>query len=133
MRGMVMSSHNPPDVFPPYANYAHAVEVPPGARTLYVSGLNGFEQDGTTMPPTFEEQAQLVWQNLGRVLAAADMTYTNLISLRFYLADPSYDPANVAILKAHLGEHQAARTVVCAQLLEPTWLIEVEAIAASAT
>jgi hypothetical protein len=27
----------PDDLFPPYACYAHAVEVPPGARTLYVS------------------------------------------------------------------------------------------------
>jgi 2-iminobutanoate/2-iminopropanoate deaminase len=35
-------------------------------------------------------------------------------------------------LKRHLGEHRSARTVVCAQLLEPTWLIEVEAIAAKA-
>jgi enamine deaminase RidA (YjgF/YER057c/UK114 family) len=30
----------------------------------------------------------------------------------------------------HLGDHRAARTVVCARLLEPEWLIEVEAIAA---
>lgn len=35
--------HNPPGVFPPYSGYAHAVEVPPGARTLYISGLNGYE------------------------------------------------------------------------------------------
>ena len=58
---MAITRHNPVDVFPPYANYAHAVEVPSGARTLYVSGLNGFERDGTTMPATFEEQAELVW------------------------------------------------------------------------
>jgi 2-iminobutanoate/2-iminopropanoate deaminase len=38
----------------------------------------------------------------------------------------------VTILRAHLGEHRAARTVICAQLLEPGWLIELEAIAAKA-
>jgi enamine deaminase RidA (YjgF/YER057c/UK114 family) len=69
---MTIIPHNPADMFPPYVNYAHAVEVSAGARMLYVSGLNGFEQDGTTMP-------------------------------------------------------------VCAQLLEPEWLIEVEAIAAAST
>lgn len=86
---MTNTAHNPTDVFPPYANYAHAVEVAAGARTLYVSGLNGYEVDGRTMP------------------------------------------ANVELLKTHLGTHKAARTVICAKLLEPDWLIELEAIAAS--
>jgi 2-iminobutanoate/2-iminopropanoate deaminase len=82
------------------------------------------------MPATFEEQAELVWRHLARILAGAGMTIADLVSLRFYLADPEYDAANVAILTAHLGDHQAARTVICARLLEPAWLIEVEAIAA---
>jgi 2-iminobutanoate/2-iminopropanoate deaminase len=125
-------THNPASVFSPYTNYAHAVEVPAGARTLYISGLNGYELDGVTMPPTFEAQAALIWQHLAAVLAHANMTITDLVSLRFYLAEPAFDPANVAMLKQHLGNHRAARTVFCARLLEPEWLIEVEAIAAQA-
>ena len=70
---MSFIEHNPAEVFPPYTNYAHAVEVPANGRTLYVSGLNGYERDGTTMPATFEEQAELVWWNLGSVLASADI------------------------------------------------------------
>ena len=129
---MANRAHNPPDVFEPYSNYAHAVEAPAHARTLYISGLNGYEQDGRTMPSSFEEQTTLVWRHLARVLASADMTYADLVSLRFYLADPAFDAANVALLMSHLGEHCAARTVVCARLLEPEWLIEVEATAAAA-
>src|SRR5262245_33063371 len=129
---MAITLHNPPELFPPYRNYAHAVEVSGNARTLYVSGLNGFEQDGVTMPASFEEQSNKVWLNLGVVLASAGMSYTDLVSLRFFLAEPSFDPANVQILSGFLGDHHAARTVVCAQLLEPDWLIEVEAIAATA-
>jgi enamine deaminase RidA (YjgF/YER057c/UK114 family) len=127
---MAITLHNPADVFPPYACYAHAVEVPAGARTLFVSGLNGFEQDGTTMPATFGEQAELVWQHLTSVLAAAGMGVADLVSLRFYLADPVHDGENVAFIERHLGGHKAARTVVCARLLEPQWLIELEAVAA---
>jgi 2-iminobutanoate/2-iminopropanoate deaminase len=82
------------------------------------------------MPATFEEQAELVWRNPIAILASAGMSRTDLASLRFYLAAAAFDPANVTILRAHLGEHRAARTVVCAQLLEPGWLIELEAIAA---
>lgn len=130
---MTLRHHNPPDVFPPYANYAHAVEVPAGARLLFVSGLNGYESDGQTMPDDFEAQADLIWSHLERILAQAEMSISNLVSLRFYLAEPALDPANVAVLKRRLGDHQAARTVVCAGLLEPGWLIEVEAVAAEAS
>jgi enamine deaminase RidA (YjgF/YER057c/UK114 family) len=127
---MPFTRHNPAGLFPPYLNYAHAVEVPPAARTLYISGLNGYEADGVTMPADFAGQATLVWRHLGGTLAAADMSYDDLVSLRFFLASAADDPANVAILREHLGDHLAARTVVVQQLLEPEWLIEVEAIAA---
>jgi enamine deaminase RidA (YjgF/YER057c/UK114 family) len=58
------------------------------------------------------------------------MTYDDLVSLRFFLARAADDPTNVSILSKHLGDHVAARTVVVQQLLEPAWLLEVEAIAA---
>lgn len=127
----MIRQHNPKDVFPPYANYAHAVEVAAGARLLFISGLNGYEVDGQTMPADFEGQAELIWTHLERVLADASMSIENLVSLRFYLADPALDPANVAALKRRLGNHHAARTVVCAGLLEPGWLVEIEAVAAA--
>ncbi len=127
---MSVTSHNPSGLFPPYANYAHAVEVPPGARTLHISGLNGYEPDGATMPADFEGQARLIWRHLGTVLAEAGMSYDDLVSFRFFLASAADDPANVALLREHLGDHISARTVVVQQLLEPEWLIEVEAIAA---
>ena len=128
---MVLRQHSPADVFPPYANYAHAVEVPAGSRMLFISGLNGFERDGETMPEDFDSQADLIWGHLERVLASASMSIADLVSLRFYLAESALDPANVAILKRRLGEHRAARTVVCVGLLEPGWLIEIEAVAAA--
>jgi len=108
-----------------------AVEVAPGARLLFVSGLNGFEADGVTMPADFEGQAELIWSHLERILAEADMSIADLVSLRFYLAEPAHDPANVAVLKRHLGDHHVARTVVCTGLLEPGWLVEIEAVAAA--
>ncbi|MEM9565522.1 MAG: RidA family protein [Actinomycetota bacterium] len=127
---MTLHQHNPEDVFPPYANYAHAVEVPAGSRLLFVSGLNGFESDGQRMPDTFEGQAELIWSHLETILGEAGMSIENLVSLRFYLAEPALDPMNVAVLRRRLGDHHAARTVVCAGLLEPGWLVEVEAVAA---
>lgn len=128
---MTFTQHNPPQVFPPYSNYAHAVEVPAGSRLLFISGLNGYEADGTTMPEEFASQTELIWGHLRKILDSAGMTFENLVSLRFYLADPAHDPANVELLKRHLGRHKTTRTVICAGMLEPGWLVEVEAVAAA--
>lgn len=130
---MTLRHHQPDGVFPPYDNYVHAVEVPAGSRMLFVSGLNGFEHDGETMPSDFDGQAELIWNHLETVLADADMGIADLVSLRFYLAAPAHDPANVAMLEQRLGDHRTARTVVCAGLLEPGWLVEIEAVAAAST
>jgi 2-iminobutanoate/2-iminopropanoate deaminase len=122
--------HNPIGVFPPYRSYAHAVEVPPGARTLYISGINGYDATGEHLPPDFAGQVANVWSTLREILASAGMTYADLVSLRFFLTSADDDPANVEAIVAHLGNHLVARTVVVQQLLEPEWRVEIEAIAA---
>lgn len=127
---MPITKHNPTQLYPQYQSYSHAIEIAGGARLLIVSGLNGYLSDGKTMPESFEEQGELIWQHLGAILASANMTYTNLVSLRTYLASPEYDESNVALRKKYLGDHQVALTVVCSQLLDPRWKLEMEAMAA---
>jgi 2-iminobutanoate/2-iminopropanoate deaminase len=127
---MPVIKHNPPGLFPPYRCYSHAVEVPANARVLIISGLNGYRADGVTMPESFEEQGEIVWTHIGVLLKSAGMTYDDLVSLRTYLADPQYDEANVRLRVKYLGDHQPASTVICCQLLDPKWKLEVEAIAA---
>jgi 2-iminobutanoate/2-iminopropanoate deaminase len=121
--------HNPAGVFPPYRCYSHAAEVR-DSRLLIISGLNGYLADGKTMPESFEAQGDLVWQHLGTILRSAGMDYQDLVSLRTYLASPQYDEANVQLRVKYLGEHRPASTVVCCQLLDPAWKLEMEAIAA---
>lgn len=127
---MTVIKHNPADIFPPYRCYAHGVEIRGDARLLIISGLNGYLADGETMPESFEEQAEVIWKHIGTVLRSADMDYGNLVSLRTYLADPKYDEANVQMRVKYLGDHQTALTVVCSQLLDPGWKLEIEAMAA---
>ncbi|MEO0561856.1 MAG: RidA family protein [Chloroflexota bacterium] len=127
---MPMQSHNPPQVFPPYTNYSHAIEVAAGSRLLFLSGLNGYLQDGQTMPETFEEQGNMIWTHMGAILEHAGMSYSNLVSVRTYLAHPMYDEANMALRSRYLGDHKPSLTVVVAGMLLPNWKLEVEAIAA---
>ena len=122
--------HNPPGVFPPYRCYSHATEIRGDARLLVISGLNGYREDGKTMPESFEEQGEQIWTHMGTILRAAGMDYRDLVSVRTYLANPEYDEANVRLRMKYLGDHKPALTVVCAQLLLPEWKLEVEAMAA---
>lgn len=128
---MPIVRHNPDRVFPPYRAYSHATEVRGNSRMLFISGLNGFEEDGTTMPESFEAQAELIWRHVRTILASADMELKDVVSLRTYLADPKYDEPNVRMRMKHMGEHRPALTVVCCQLLDPKWKLEMEVVAAT--
>lgn len=128
---MATKKHNPSELFPQYNNYSHAVEVRDGGRMLFISGLNGFEADGKTMPESFEGQARLIWTHIGSILDSAGMTFENIVSLRTYLAHPEYDEPNTAVRKEFLGNSEPSSTVVCCQLLEAKWKLEIEAVAAT--
>ncbi|MFZ6012645.1 MAG: RidA family protein [Bacteroidota bacterium] len=127
---MPIIQHNPETLFPPYRNYSHAVEIKGNSSLLIISGLNGYLADGKTMPDSFEEQGDIIWQHIGTILRSAGMDYQNIVSVRTYLADPSYDEANVRLRVKYLGNNRPSLTVVCCQLLEKKWKLEVEVMAA---
>jgi enamine deaminase RidA (YjgF/YER057c/UK114 family) len=122
--------HNPEKMYPQYQSYSHAIEVGKGSRLLIISGLNGYLPDGKSMPESFEEQGEIIWKYLGTILESAQMNYQNLVSIRTYLAGPEFDEANVKLRRKYLGDHQPALTVICCQLLDPRWKLELEAMAA---
>lgn len=128
---MPIIKHNPKELFPQYRCYSHAMEIRGDSRMLMISGLNGYLADGKTMPESFEEQAEVIWTHIQTVLRSAGMNLHNLVSVRTYLADPSYDEANVRTRVKFLGTHEPTLTVVCCQLLDPKWKLEVEAVAAT--
>lgn len=128
---MPVISHNPQGLFPQYRCYSHAMEIRGDSRMLMISGLNGYLSDGKTMPESFEEQAEVIWTHIQTLLRSAGMDLHNLVSVRTYLADPSHDEANVRTRVKFLGTHAPSLTVVCCQLLDPKWKLEVEAVAAT--
>lgn len=127
---MPIIRHNPMELFPQYRNYSHAVEVSGDSRILFISGLNGYLPDGKTLPDSFEEQGRIIWEHIGSILKSAGMTYDNIVSLRTYLSSLEYDEPNVKLRMKYLGNNQPASTVICCQLLESKWKLEIEAVAA---
>ena len=121
---------NPETVIAPFSNYSQAVEVPAGARWLYISGQVGVAADGTT-GDGFEQQCDLAFQNVVNLLEAGDMRAEHLVKVTVFLTRAEDLPAYRAARDRVLGEVRPASTlIVIAALARPQWLIEIEAVAA---
>lgn len=123
---------NPPTVHAPGSNYSHGVEAGANMRWLSISGQIGVAPDGT-IPPEFEKQAEIVWDNLLAVLADAGMGVQDLVKVTTFLTRKDDIPASRAVRERKLGGVATASTLlVVAGLASPAFLIEVEATAAKA-
>lgn len=127
----MLITRNPKTVAPPQAKYSHSVEVPPNARWLYLAGQVGVRPDGT-VPETFEEQHEVIWQNTIAILKDAGFGPEHIVRLNVY----STDPAGLKFLGPHRtkylhSNHTPASTwVVVSRLAQPKWVVEMETIAA---
>ncbi len=121
------------DPFPvqdPYHGiYAHAVETRADARTVRISGQIGVAPDGQ-LASGFDGQCRQALANIEAVLHAADMTFTDIVKMSFFLVRREDMNDLVRIRKALLdGVRPAITTVFVAGLVSPDWLVEVEVVA----
>jgi 2-iminobutanoate/2-iminopropanoate deaminase len=123
--------HTPDTVAAPFGPYSHAVEVPEGSRLLYISGEVGVLPDGT-VPDGIEAQAEACWQNIIAILADANMGLEDLVKITTYLVRPEDVAAAGAARAKHFGDARpGSASIIVNALVVPTWLIEIEAVAAA--
>jgi enamine deaminase RidA (YjgF/YER057c/UK114 family) len=129
---MTANYSNPASVHAPLGLYSHTVTVPEGTELVFLSGQVGVLPDGS-VPATIEEQADQVFANIIALLKAHGLEAASIVKLTtFMVAGHSGDAVRAARLK-HLGSHRPASTAVfVSQLVDPTWLVEVDAVAAKA-
>ncbi len=86
--------------------------------------------DGST-PDDVGAQAAVVWENIGAMLADADMGPSDIVSVTTYVvAGETLGPV-MAARDSFLDGHRAASTLVTVpELAQPQWRIEVAIIAA---
>lgn len=117
-------------VHPPFANYSHAMEIPAGARTLFVSGQLGIAADGT-VPPDAAAQAELIFQAIDRILAASGFSMADLVRLNAYVVDRADLGAYMTVRDRHVASPPPASTLLLvAGFTRPEFRLEVEAVAA---
>ena len=127
-----MKRYNPVPVLPAYqAVFAHGVEVPAGARTLFVSGQVGVDSDGRTAEGGFDAQCRQAIANVEAVLAAAGMALTDIVKVNIYLTRREDIPKLRDVRAERLAVAPAVTMILVAGLHDPEWLVEIEAIAAA--
>ncbi|HEY9421971.1 MAG TPA: RidA family protein [Thermoanaerobaculia bacterium] len=127
---MRIKAHTPDSVPKPVGNYSLGLEIPAGARTLFISGQIPEALSGE-VPQAFEDQCNLVWDHIFAILQSAGMSAANLVKVTTFLVDREYADANSRIRRERLGSHAPALTVMVAQTLDSRWLLEIEALAAA--
>ncbi len=127
---MTLTFTNPNGVHAPLGLYSHTVMVPSGTELLFISGQVGVRPDGTT-PTGIDEQADQVFANIVTLLRAHGLEPTSIVKLTTFMVAGQDGDAVRGARRKHLGTHRPASTAVFVpQLVDPAWLVEVEAVAA---
>ncbi|WP_131194714.1 RidA family protein [Lichenihabitans psoromatis] len=120
----------PTTIHPPFARYAHGIEVPPGARLVFCSGQLGIDASAT-IPPSAFEQAILCFRAIEAILGEAGMTLDHLVRLNAYVTGREHLPAYMAARNSLLsGPPPASTLMIVSGFARPEFLVEVEAVAA---
>jgi len=130
----MINRYNPDSIAPPFSPYSQGVEVPTGARTIYVAGQVGVRPDGT-VPEDMEEQTAQAFQNIQSVLREKGMDLEDLVETRTYMISkddlPGYRAGRARMFgTGEGGPRPAVALVFVAGLAQPDWKIEICAIAA---
>ncbi len=126
---MELKLENPEGIAKPGGQYSHSVEVPGGARLIFVSGQVPVRPDGAPVSG-LAEQADQVYANLVSILAAKGIDPSAIIKLTTFLVDDDPDHLVARARRRYLGEHRPASTLVWVKrLADPSWKVEVEAVA----
>lgn len=129
-----MASHRsiqPQEIAPPAAQYAHAILTTGAGRWLHTSGVVPTRPDGS-VPASIEDQAEVVWANISAMLAEAEMSVNDIVSVTTYAVVGQPLAGVMAARDRVLGDHRAASTLVTVPALaRPEWLMEIAVIAAA--
>ncbi len=121
----------PPQIGAPVAAYAHAMLTESPARMLHTSGVVPVRPDGT-VPEGLADQATQIWANIRAILAEAEMTPQDIVSVTTYAVVGEDLGPVMAARDAFLSGHLTASTLVTVPALaQPTWRVEIAIVAAS--
>jgi enamine deaminase RidA (YjgF/YER057c/UK114 family) len=128
MQRLLISSGSP---YEPIVGYSRAVRV--GDR-VFVAGCAPIMPDGGEPPPDPYGQARRCLEIVAAALSEAGSSLADVVRTRVYLVRPEdFEHVGRAHGEAFSEIRPANTTVVVAALVDPRWLVEVEAEAVLST
>ena len=127
-----MREITPPEIPPPFARYAHGVEVPPGRRTIFTSGQLGLAADGT-VPEGAGDQAAICFANIDAILRAAGAGLEDVVRINAFVTDRAHMAGYMAARDRWLAgvpRLPASTLVIVAGFTRPEFKVEIEVVAA---
>lgn len=120
----VISTDGAPRAIGPYSQ---AIKV---GDWVYTSGQVGLvPATGELVSPDFAAQVKQTFENLKAVLAAAGMTFSNVVKATVFITDMrNFDTLN-GIYASYMGDHKPARTTVAVPGLPKLALVEIDFVA----
>lgn len=110
--------------------YSHGVSIPAGMRIVRTAGQVGVTKDGV-IPPTVEDQLELIWANTAAILAEDGLKLSDIVSIRGYLVSRDAVGAYRNAFRKYLSDVNPTSTlVIVAGLVVPSLLVEIEVVAA---
>ena len=130
-----MKSLTPSDLAPPFARYAHGVEVPAGHRIVRTSGQLGLDPAGT-VPATALEQARICFGNIDRILTAAGMTPADIMHVSAFVTGREHMAGYMQARDEVMVDRDAANLpsstlMIVSGFTRPEFVVEVEVWAAA--
>jgi 2-iminobutanoate/2-iminopropanoate deaminase len=119
----------PQQVFQPPFPYSLGI-AGQGKRTVYVAGQVALNEKGELVGKDDPEaQARQVFTNMKAVLAAAGAKMDDVVKITMIIKNGADFPKIGGVRKEFFKEPYPASTAFIAPLLNPDWLIEIEAVA----
>jgi len=111
----------------PAAYYSQAVKH---GKLLYTAGqVANDPKTGRIAGTTIEEQTRRTLENLKAVLEAAGYSFADILKVNIFLKSSADFQGMNKVYQEFFPKAPPARTTVQANMMDPQWLIELEAVA----
>ena len=125
---------NPDTIFIPAAGYSQVAEIK-GGKLVYIAGQVPFDKSGNLIgKDDFLAQTEQVFRNIKAAVEAAGGSFSDVVKLNYFCVE-AVDPALIpSVLKVRdqfvdTKNPPISTFVVVKRLVNPEWLIEIEAVA----
>jgi enamine deaminase RidA (YjgF/YER057c/UK114 family) len=96
---------------------------------VFVSGTTGFDYESMSISEDLPQQTEQCFRNIQAALRQAGAQLADVVRVNYILPKAERFPECWPVMRKYLGEIRPAATMICAGLVDPRMLIEIEVTA----